>query len=124
MLKLYTQKLGDVSIICVSGRIVVGETAGLRRVVQSQSDVSMVVLDFARVTRIDAGGLGVLLELRESLQSKGVAFRLMNITQMVLGILALTCLDGVFEVSSESTVLTSAVPPGSQFVRSPCAQHA
>ena len=124
MLKLYTQKLGDVSIICVSGGIVVGETTSLRRIVQSQSDVSMVVLDFAGVNRIDAGGLGVLLQLRESLQSKGVAFRLMNITQMVHRILALTCLDTVFEVSSESSVLASAAPPGGQFVRSPCAQRA
>ena len=126
MLKLYTQKLGDVSIICLSGGIVVGETTSLRRIVQLQSDVSMVVLDFARVNRIDAGGLGVLLELRESLQSKGVAFRLMNVTQMVHRVLDLTCLDAVFEVGSDSTVLASAThgrPPGGQFIRSPCAQH-
>ena len=127
MLKLYTQKAGDVSIICVSGGIVVGETTSLRRIVQLQSDVSMVVLDLARVNRIDSAGLGVLLELRESLQSKGVAFRLMNVIQMVHRILELTCLDAVFEVSSESTVPASAapgLPAGHQFVRSPCPQHA
>ena len=104
----------------------VGETMNLRRIVQLQSDVSMVVLDLAQVNRIDAGGLGVLLELRESLQSKGVAFRLMNVTQMVHRVLELTCLDAVFEVGSESTVPAPAAhgqPPSGQFIRSPCAQH-
>src|SRR5262247_1362385 len=83
MLKLHAQKFGDVSIICLSGGIVVSETANLRRVVQSQSDVNMVVLDFARVNRIDAGGLGVLLELRESLQTRNIAFRFMNVTTLI-----------------------------------------
>ncbi len=125
MLKLYSQKFEDVSIICVSGGIVVGETTSLRRIVEMQSDVSMVVLDFGGVNRIDAGGLGLLLDLRESLKSKEVEFRLMNVTQMVHRLFELTCLDGVFEVNSESTVLPSAAPqrlPGGRFVSSPCAQ--
>ena len=107
MLKVHTRKLGDVTILCLRGGVVAGETAILRNAVQSQGDVSVVVLDFTRVNRIDAGGLGALLELREDLQAKGIKFRLMNVTKLVHQILQITRLDSVFEVSSPAEVLSA-----------------
>ncbi len=73
MLRVHAKNLGSVAIVCLQGRMVRGETAALRNAVHSQSEVSAVVLDLARVSTIDAGGLGVMLELREQTQSKGIA---------------------------------------------------
>jgi len=74
----------------------------------SQLDANALVLDLARVNGIDAGGLGVMLELRELTQSKGILFRLVNVTKLVQQVLEMTCLDAVFVISSEEDVLSDA----------------
>jgi anti-anti-sigma factor len=74
------------------------------------------VLDFARVNRIDAGGLGVLLELREQTKARGIEFKLMNVTKLVKQVLEITRLDSVFEISSELE-LTSAAAASVLYVR-------
>ena len=108
MLKVHTQKLGNTAVLCLRGGIVTGETTTLRKALQAQSKVSTVVLDLARVYRIDAGGLGELLELREQTQSRGISFRLMNATKLVKRVLEITHLDSVFEVTSGAEVLTAS----------------
>jgi len=100
MLKVRTQKLGGVAILCLQGRMAFGETEELSEAVRSQSNASMVVLDFAQVELIDAGGLGVLLRLREVTESRGTEFRLINVNRLVQQMLELTRLDSVFKVSS------------------------
>lgn len=107
MLKVHAKKLGTVAILCLQGRMVRGETAALRNAVRSQSEVSAVVLDLARVNTIDAGGLGAMLELREQIQSKGIEFRLINVTKLVRRILEITRMDSVFDVTSGAEVLAA-----------------
>jgi anti-anti-sigma factor len=109
MLKVHAKRLGNVAILCLKGRVVTGETVALRKAVDSESDVSAVVLDLARVNTIDAGGLGVMLELREQTESKGIDFKLMNVTKLVSRVLEITHLNSVFEVTSGTEIL-SAVP--------------
>lgn len=101
MLKVHAQKLGAVAILRVQGQLVIGELATLRNAVFSQSEASVLVLDLARVSRIDAAGLGVMLELREVAQSKGIEFRIMNVTKLVQQVLEITRLNAVFELTSE-----------------------
>ena len=88
----------------MQGQIVSGETETLRKAVhlqsEAQSHVSTVVLDLAQVSTVDAGGLGVMLELREQAESKGIAFKLMNVSKLVGRVLEITRLDSVFEVTS------------------------
>lgn len=98
MLSIHTTKLGNVSVLFVQGQIVRGETDALRSTVLAQVDASAVVLDLAKVNTIDAGGLGVMLELREHTQSMGIEFRLKNVTRLVCGVLELTRLNSVFDV--------------------------
>ena len=98
MLKVHTRKLGNVAVVSVQGRIVNGETASLRQEVDSQSTVNTVMLDLGRVSTIDASGLGLMLEMREHTQSKGMRFKLMNVTNLVSKVLAVTKLDSVFEI--------------------------
>jgi anti-anti-sigma factor len=110
MLRVYAKKLGTVAIVCLQGRIVNGETAALRDAVDSQSNVSAVVLDLGRVSTIDAAGLGVMLELRERTQSRGIAFKLMNMTKLVSRVLEITRLNSVFEVTSGAEILLMVSP--------------
>ena len=76
MLKVRARKLGKVAFLCMQGQIVNGETESLRNAVRLQSgahsDVSTVVLDLAQVSTVDAGGLGVMLELRQQVQARGI----------------------------------------------------
>jgi len=100
MLKVHAKNLGTVAVLCLQGRIVKSETEMLRKTLHSLSEVRAVILDLARVTTIDAGGLGVMLELREQAESKGIRFELMNVSRLVSRVLKVTHLDSVFEVTS------------------------
>ena len=100
MLKINARNLGNVAVLSLQGQIVIGETGTLREAVQSQSDVSTVVLDLAGVNTIDARGLGVMLELREQVQANGIGFKIMNPTKLVSRVLEVTRLDSVFETTS------------------------
>ena len=100
MLKVHAKILGTVAVLCVRGRIVNGETEILRNAVRSLPEVSAVILDLARVTTVDAGGLGVMLELREQAESNGIRFELMNVTKLVSRVLEITRLDSVFQITS------------------------
>jgi len=108
MLKVHAQKVGNVTILRLQGRIATGDASMLRNAMLSQLDANALVLDLARVNGIDAGGLGVMLELRELTQSKGILFRLVNVTKLVQQVLEMTCLDAVFVISSEEDVLSDA----------------
>ena len=105
MLKARVETLGQIAILHIQGQIVIGpEVDVLRKSVSSQSEAHAVVLDLKQVTRIDARGLGLLLELREQLQTNGVEFRLTNVSSLVQQILRMTCLDSVFEISREEEI--------------------
>ena len=101
MLRATVQQLGDVSVLCCGGRIVTGEAyAILRDAAMSQGHARFLVLDLAGVDGIDAGGLGVLLGLREWARDSAIRFKLMNVMSRVEQILKLTALDRVFEFCS------------------------
>ena len=100
MLKVHITRLGNVAHLYVAGRIIRGETDALRDAVLAQADAGVVVVNLARVNTIDAGGLGVMLELREQTESNGIEFRLEHVTQLVRRILEITKLDTVFKISA------------------------
>ena len=100
MLKVHAKNLGTVAVLCLQGQIVNGQTEILHNAVHSLSEVSALILDLARVTRVDAGGLGVMLALREQVESKGIRFELMNVNKRVSMVLKLTRLDSVFQITS------------------------
>ena len=110
MLKVHVRNLGSVAMLCVQGRIVRGEIAPLRKAVSAQWGVSAVVLDLTRVSTIDARGLGVMLELRELIQSRGIAFKVMNVTNLVSYLLEVTRLNSVFDVTSGAEIASALAP--------------
>jgi anti-anti-sigma factor len=108
-LKVEAEKLDTVTTLHLKGRIVNGiAITNLRDAVFSQIGATTLVLNFAQVDLIDAGGLGALLELREWTQLNGIEFKLMNVIGRVQHVFEITCLDSVFEVTSEDMVLTAA----------------
>src|SRR5260370_3848700 len=106
MLNATAQKLGDSTVLRCQGRIVLGDAyAILRNAVLRQTHTRTVILDLAQVDRIDAGGLGVLLGLREWAYSHAVRFQLMNVINQVEHVLELTKLDRVLEFCSVEDML-------------------
>lgn len=99
MLNVTVQNLGDASVLHCQGRLLFGNN-NLYATALSQQTAGMLVLDLAQVDGIDAGGLGVLMELRAWAQASGVQFRLLNVMQSVQRVLERTRLNLVFEVCS------------------------
>ena len=118
MLKVHAKNLDRVTILSLQGDIVTGETEILRRVVLSLSGTKAVILDLARVSKIDAHGLGVMLELRERTHANGARFELMNLSQPLNTILEMTRLNSVFHITS-GRELFSAVSRGRRVSRLP-----
>jgi anti-anti-sigma factor len=104
MLKVHARNFGNVAFLCMQGQLVIGETETLRSAVRSQADaqsgVSTIVLDLSQIRTVDARGLGVMLELREQVQAKGIGFKLMNVSRLVGRVLEISRLNSVFEVTS------------------------
>ena len=101
MLKVHKKQLGDVTVLCLQGGITTGEITPLRDAVLSQSEATSWILDLTRVSRIDARGLGVLLELRERTLARRQEFKLRNINRLVRQVFEITHLDSVFEIEKE-----------------------
>lgn len=119
MLGVTTSNYGNIVTLCLRGKMVIGETGILRKVVEAQSEPSVIVLDLARVTAVDAHGLGVLLELRRCAESTGTEFMLMNVTRLVSQVLEITRLNSVFKIVTDREVLPSLSPR--QFPFAACA---
>jgi anti-anti-sigma factor len=100
MLNLHAKNLGTVAVLSLQGQIVTGETQTLRSAVLSLSEVSVIKLDLARVTTIDAAGLGAMLELREQSESRGIRFELTNVTKHIGRVFEITRLNSVFRITA------------------------
>jgi anti-anti-sigma factor len=101
MLKVQARNSGSVAILRLDGQIVRSDTEVLRHAVRALSETSVVRLDLASVTTVDAGGLGAMLELREWTKARGIRFELMNVTKRILSLLELARLDSVFQIGAK-----------------------
>jgi anti-sigma B factor antagonist len=111
MLKVQIERLGRVVLLHLHGSLTVGR--GLDAFQESAvavSSASIVVIDLAGVSRIDAAGVGVLLKLREQTESGGSEFRLMNVTKLLHQVLEMSRLDSVFKVWASNDVFAVASP--------------
>ena len=100
MLNVQRKNLGNVSLLNLDGNVLIGETDGLREIVQTMPSTSAVILDFSRVGLVDAHGLGVLLQLREQAQSKGMKLEFVNVRSQLRELFRMTRLDSVFQIRS------------------------
>ncbi|HVP54948.1 MAG TPA: STAS domain-containing protein [Candidatus Eisenbacteria bacterium] len=109
MLKTTVQTIGNTTIVRCQGQITVGEdVAPLRDALDAaiwEVSAEAMILDLAAVRRVDAGGLGFLLELRRTAYTGSIRFKLINVRPKVQRILKLTGLDRVFEYCSAREML-------------------
>ena len=105
MLKVHAKKSDSVEILCLEGQIVNGDTDSLRSAVELTSGASDIVLDLSNVNRVDAHGLGVLLELREQTLANGIHLELVNVNEKLSRVFEITRLNTVFEINSSGALV-------------------
>lgn len=109
--KASSRQVGDVTVLELSGRIVLGE--GTETVRTAFSDLlkngnKKILVNLGDVNYIDSSGLGALVSGYTSVTGQQGKVKLLNLTQKVHDLLQITKLLTVFEVfTDESTALKS-----------------
>lgn len=109
MLNVQRKNLGNVSLLNLDGNVLIGQTDGLREMMQTLPSTSAVILDFSRVALVDAHGLGVLLQVREQAQSKGMKLEFVNVRSQLRELFRMTRLDSVFQIRSAVEMFPQSV---------------
>ncbi|MEA5620152.1 sugar transferase [Cronbergia sp. UHCC 0137] len=96
--------LNHTAIVQVSARLSVVEAVGFKQtcqnLIQSNSHIKQVVIDFEYTTFMDSSGLGSLVSIFKTAQEKSITFSLRHVTPQVMAVLNLTGLDQVFFIES------------------------
>jgi anti-sigma B factor antagonist len=102
-LKITNREVDGVSVMALDGRIVLGEeTNALREKVKGMlaEGKKKLVLNLANVSMIDSAGLGTLVSVHQSANSRGASLRLCNLGSRTNELLQMTKLVTVFQVSN------------------------
>ena len=102
---------GDVTILDLSGRLILGEGT---QMLKDQLDATVakgqhkVVLNLQNVSYVDSCGLGELVRSLATIDRKGGALKLVNLTSKITDLLVITKLLTVFDsYDSEPAALAS-----------------
>lgn len=99
-----TRLVGGVTIVDLSGRIVLGDgSAGLRDLVHKlvNEGNKKILLNLSNVDYIDSSGLGELVSAFTSMRSQGGELKLLNLTKRVRALLQITKLYTVFDITDD-----------------------
>ena len=99
-----TRQRGSVSIVDISGRIVLGEeSAALRDLVCNLLDKGhrQILFNLADVNYIDSAGLGSLVSAFTSVRKQNGELKLLNLTNKVHDVLQITKLYTVFDIMND-----------------------
>ena len=109
--KIKVRRSGDVSILDVSGRITLGEgTVGLRDAVHRELDAGnkKILLNLADVSYMDSSGIGELTSAYSSVKNRGGDIKLVNLTKKVDGLMQITKLVTVFDISNDENAAVAS----------------
>ncbi|MBI3896473.1 MAG: STAS domain-containing protein [Acidobacteria bacterium] len=110
-MKANSRQVNGVTVIDLSGRIILGEpTSTLREMLRDMvvRGEKKILLNLADVNYIDSSGLGTLVSGYTTLASQQGQLKLVNLTKRVHDLLQLTKLLTVFEVyDNEATAVKS-----------------
>jgi anti-sigma B factor antagonist len=98
---LNTRTAGDVTIMDVSGRIVLGEETGtLRREIRKLVEKGSVriLLNMSGVTYVDSSGVGELVAAYVSVRKEGGAMKLVSLPARLEELLLVTKLCVIFDI--------------------------
>lgn len=110
-LNILNKQIGDVSLVALKGRIVLGEeSSSLRERIKSLviDGKKKIVLNMANVTYIDSAGLGVLVAAHISAKKQDAALHLSDLGKKFHEVLQITRLLTVFNVyATEAEAISS-----------------
>lgn len=99
-MKIEKRKKGDVTILDLKGKILIGEGIDeLRESINNviKADEKKLLLNFDQVPYLDSTGLGEVVRSYTSLKKEGGVVKIINLTQKVKDLLSVTKLITVFE---------------------------
>ena len=110
-LNINERQAGDVTVLDMSGRVTIGEGSvalrtGIRRLLEEGK--KKILLNMGGVGYIDSSGIGELVSSFTAINKDGGQLKMLNLTQKLRDLLAITKLLTVFDVyESESEALNS-----------------
>ncbi len=110
-MKISTRQVDGVTILDLSGRIVLGEGAiQLRDAVKelTAKGQKYILLNLSDVNYIDSSGLGELVTAYTSVKNAGGELKLLGLTKKVHDLLQITKLYTVFDVKDDEASAVSA----------------
>ncbi len=110
-MKISTRQVDGVTILDLSGRIVLGEGAiQLRDAVKELRAMGQnyILLNLSDVNYIDSSGLGELVTAYTSVKNAGGELKLLGLTKKVHDLLQITKLYTVFDVKDDEASAVSA----------------
>ena len=109
-----TRQLGDVTIVDISGRIVLGEeSAALRNLVSDllSKQQNKILFNLRDVNYIDSSGLGHLVSAFTSVRKQGGELKLLHLTHKVHDLMQITRLYTVFHIMDDEAVAVKSFSP-------------
>ncbi len=110
-LNIRERQAGDVTVIDMEGKITIGEgsvavRSAIRRLLEEGK--KKILLNLAGVSYVDSSGIGELVSSFTTINREGGQLKLLNLTQKIQDLLAITKLLTVFDVyEDEATALNS-----------------
>jgi len=115
-----TRQAGDVAIVDISGRIVLGEeSAALRNLVcdLTSRGHKKILFNLGDVTYIDSSGLGNLVSAFTSVRKQGGELKLLNLTKNVHDVMQITKLYTVFDIMDDEAAAVRSFAQSSAATR-------
>ena len=110
-LNINERQAGDVTVLDLSGKITIGEgSVALRTAIRRllEEGKKRILLNLAGVSYIDSSGIGELVSSFTAVKKEGGTLKLLNLTQKIQDLLAITKLLTVFDTfDDEPSALAS-----------------
>ena len=110
-LNIRERQAGDVTVLDMDGKITIGEgSVALRGAVRRliEEGKKKILLNLSNVGYVDSSGIGELVSSYTTVNREGGQLKLLNLTQKIRDLLAITKLLTVFDTyDDESTALNS-----------------
>ena len=110
-LNISERQAGDVTVLDLSGKITIGEgsvslRSAIRRLIEEGK--KKILLNLGQVGYVDSSGIGELVSSYTTIGREGGQLKIVNLTQKIQDLLAITKLLTVFDVyDDEPTALNS-----------------
>lgn len=99
-MKIQERQVGDVTVLDLSGKIMIGEGDDLLRDTVTRlvdGGKTKLVLNLGEVPYVDSAGLGEIVRCYTTVSRKGGRLKLLNLTKKIKDLLSITKLLTVFE---------------------------